>query len=196
MRIRISQLLEMLLVVSLVVPATMLYSVEQNPSSSPAMSVTQWADAHRANALFNNLQDMARKVRKEVAPIQVAETQIFWQAQASKLVRVENDVDTMGNDLMQLDAMKNELQPWQKQLLHRVTPNIHELVYQTDAAIKKLGAKQSALALISTQYPDNITMIADQTNHVIRSVGTFIHYQTAKAKLAGLIHQKASRSNS
>ncbi len=186
MQIKISRMLETLLLALLVVPTGMLYSAEQNPLSQPDLSVANWADAHRATSLFNNMQNMARRVKREIDPIQVSEMQVLWQSQASKLSRVKSHVNKMGNDLLQLDAMKNKLEPWQTKLLHRLTPNVHELVYQTDAAIAELNAKQSATALALTQYPDNINIIASQTGHLIHSVGAFNQYQAAKAKVAKL----------
>lgn len=196
MEIKISRFLEMLLIVLLVLPATALSAVQELPLSLPNMIITNHADAQRASALFNNLQQTAQRVKREIGPIQVNEVQLGWESQGWALNRVRSDVNTMANDLMQLDAMKNKLEPWQERLLHRVTPCVHELVYQTDAAIKHLGSKQNAMALALTQYPENINIIASQTGRIIRSVHTFTQYQVEKSKLAGLFHRRSPHANS
>lgn len=125
----------MFLTILLCAPATTLYAERQNPLSLPHMSITNWADTYRASNLSNNMENLARRLRREIGPLQVDEIQFVFAAQASKFGRVKCDVNKMGNDLLQMDTMKKILEPWQRQLLHRATPNVHELVYHTDAAI-------------------------------------------------------------
>lgn len=195
MQIKISYLLGILLVALSFAPVTMLYADRQNPVSLPVMTITNPTGTHRASTLFNNIENLARRVRRELGPLQIDELQFALPSQASKFNYVRSEINRIGDDLLQLDAMQKKLEPWQKQLLDRLTPHVHELVYQTDAAINQLKVNDGAAALALTQYPQNINVIERQTGQIIRSVGTFNQYQIAKAKLAKLeLHSSRASS--
>lgn len=186
MRITIPRKLETLLIVLMLAPAGMLFATVQSPTALQEANPAKWASQQHATQLINKIQDLAYSVSKKVGPLQVNEMNTPWPAQATMLDQLKTRVNQMSEDLFQLSAMRKSLAPWQQKLLHLMTPKVHELVYQTRAAIKEMNARQSAMALAMTPYQQNIDIIGRQSVKLQNSVGVFTHYQHAKAKLAQL----------
>lgn len=186
MQNHISRTFGTLLVVLLLAPAGVLFASEQNPPARPRFNSDYWLNTQQATNLIYNIQNLAVRVTNEVGPIQAEEIELPWQAQASALTEIRDHVNEMSDDLFQLSEARQRLEPWQQKLLRLLTPRVHELVYQTRAAVKEIDAEQSSSAMALTEYPKNLSMIARQSNQIFDSVGTFSGYQAAKAKLAHL----------
>lgn len=116
MRIHIPRILQALLIVLLVVPASLLFSVDQNPVPRPNLSVPHWATTQQAENLLDNMQTLAFRIRKEIGPIQIISLHLDWQAQASKLASVRSRVNEIGNNLLHPDQMKAKLAKLERQL--------------------------------------------------------------------------------
>ncbi len=174
------------LLVGLIMPAGMLFGTETFRPPVVTSNRANWYDSEQASNLLNEMQTLAFKVRKEVARLQVQEIELGWQAQSARLESAKNDIDTMGNDLVRLDHIKGKLEPWQQNLVHKVTPEIHEMVYQMDAAIDTLDAHESRTDLALTEYPQNINMIYKNANRMAGTIGTVTQYAHAEERLAEL----------
>lgn len=144
---------------------------------------------------MNQMQNRAFRVRKDVARLQVQEIQLVWQAQAAKLARTKRDIDVIGRDLVRLDKIKGKLDPWQKNLVHVITPELHEMVYQADEAIKTGDAQEDRYTLAASQYPQNIGMIYKNANKMVNDIGTFTQYAAAGERMAEL-KQNTGRARS
>lgn len=195
MRITIPRTLEVLFVALMLAPAGTLFATVQSPMAQPESSSAHWASRQQATELIYNIRNLADRVNKEVGPLQANEIHTPWEAQETTLIQLKANVNKMSKDLFRLTAMRSDLAPWQQKLLHLMTPGVHELVYQTRAAIKEMNAKQSATALALTPYQQNIDMIARQSNKLQSSVGVFTQFQQAKAKLARLDRHTARASS-
>ena len=188
MRIHINRVLGLLFTFALFSPAAVLFCAALPGPAALTSPTANWAEAGRATAMINQIQNQAWKVRREVGPLAVEGEQLNWQIHSSRLGEIRTQVNEMSRDLSQLSEMKNQLEPWQQQLVHSMTRNIHELVYQTQAAIKTLAAQRDTLALALTQYPGYLNAIYHNANHLAGSIGTFTGYVSAAQKLAALQH--------
>ncbi len=177
-------------------PAGYLLAIQPRQPVALSSATANWADTERATTLFGNIQDLAQKVRREVGPLQVQEPQLSWQIDASRLTQIKSDVNKMSNDLAQLSSMRKKLEPWQQQLLKPATRNVHELVYQTEAAIKMLDAQHDMLALSGGNYPQALDIISHSAHKVSSAVGTYTQYAQAAQQLAGLHPANNTRAQS
>ena len=176
----------LLLVLGLLMPAGMLLASTTSEIPAVTSRKANWYDAEQASTLFNQMNTLALKVRKEVGRLQVQGYELDWEAQAGRLARAKADVNRIGNDLLQLNEMKNKLEPWQQSLLNKITPNLHEMVYQMDAALHKLDVHQNRTYLAMTQYPQNINMIYKSANQMTNTISTVTQYAQAEQKMAAL----------
>lgn len=186
MRLNIFRVLGSLLVVALVSPVGYLCAMNSHPLPYLTSPSANWADSENATNMFNRIQLLARKVQNEDGPLTVDDVQLAWQIDAGKLDQIRSQVNEMSGDLLQLCEMRKKLEPWQQQLLGRMTPKIHELVYETQAAIEMLNHQHSMMALYPTSYPHYLAAISHDANQLAGSVGTYTQYVHAAKKLAKL----------
>ena len=186
MRRNLANTLESLMLVVLLMPAGMLFAKETYRPPAVTSSTANWYDTEEASNLLNQMQTLAFKVRKEVARLQVQEIQLGWRDQSQRLAAAKHDINTMSDDLVRLDSMKTRLEPWQSNLAHRVTPSLHEMVYQMDAALDTLSATRNRTDLALTQYPQNINMIYRSANQMVGTIGTVTQYAHAEEKMAAI----------
>lgn len=177
---------EILLLVGLLMPAGMLLASETHEAPAVTSSTANWYHARQASSLFNQMNTLALKVRREVGRLQVQGYQLGWRAQSARLEGAKSDINAIANDLEQLNEMKTKLEPWQRNLLDKVTPNLHEMVYQADAAINRLSAHENRTYLALTQYPQNIDQIYKSANKMANTIGTVTQYARAEQKMAAL----------
>ncbi|MCL5005296.1 MAG: hypothetical protein M1404_02080 [Acidobacteria bacterium] len=198
MRAKILKVLGSLLAVALISPVGLLFGIEARPTmpiitNSPTAN---WADTEGASSVFNNVRYLALKVRREIAPLEFQGRQLSWWAHSSALNRVRDRVNEMSLDLWKLAQMKKKLEPWQQQLLRRMTPEVHEMVYQTAAAIKALNHQKYQRITLAQISFGNYKAIYQNASRLFGSVGTFTHYVHAAQQMAALQKQTSTKATS
>ena len=196
MRLNLSKATGLLVLAGLLMPAGMLLASETPAAPAVTSSSANWYNVEEASNLFNEMNNLALRVRREVGRLQVQGYQLGWREQSSRLAGAKYDVDTLGSDLMRLSEMKGRLEPWQQSLLTRVTPQVHEMVYQMDAAINRLNKYESRDHLALTQYPQNINQIYRNANQMADTIGTVTQYAHAEEKMAALKKMDGSKAGS
>lgn len=196
MRLNFHKITGLLLLAGLLMPAGMLLATETYQAPPVTSRTANWYDVEQASNLLDHMQTLALKVRKEVARLQVQEIQLGWQLQGARLTIAKNDINNLGNDLVRLDQMKTRLEPWQQSLINKITPPLHEMVYQTDAAIRTLNEHQNRTYLALTQYPNNINRIYKNANDMANTIQTVRQYAQAEQKLAELNKGKNTTARS
>ena len=186
MRTNIARIIEPLLITALLMPVGMLLGAERPQPAAVQSSAANWYDVEQAGTLLNHMQTLADKIRRQIEPVQVQELQLDWQFQAATLNQSRYEINTMGKDLRRLDATKKALEPWQQSLVHKITPNVREMVYQMDAAIKDLNAHQNRIVLSMTEYPQNINMVSRNAKQVAGTISTVTQYARAEGKMAAI----------
>jgi len=195
MRVNVVRTIESLLLVGLVMPAALLFGVTTNQQFDIKSNTANWYDTEEATTLLNQMQTLAGNARRQVARLQAQEDQLPWQAQSQRLERARYDVNQMGSDLVRLDQMKTRLEPWQQSLVHKVTPQVHEMVYQMDAAVAQINKHENKSVLAMTTYPQNINMIYKSANRMTDTIGTVNQYVQAEQKMAALQPHTAKSSS-
>lgn len=192
MRLKVERILESLLIVGLLMPAGMLLGAEIHQPPAVTSSNAKWYDVEQASNLFSRMQTLATHVKSHLAAIEYQEFQIPWQLQAVSLNKGRREINRISNDLQRLDAKKNGLEPWQRSLMRKVAPNVHEMAYQMDAAINRLNAHKDDTALAATVYPQNINRVYTNAGQMASTITTVTHYARAEENMAALDQAKAN----
>lgn len=195
MRRNLARTIESLVLVLLVMPVGMLLADTMFQSPAATSSRANWYDVEQASNMLRQMKDLSMNARREVARLQVQGRQLAWESQAIRLSQARADIDTIGHDLGQLNQMRDRLEPWQQSLVYKVTPEVHEMVYQMDAALKALNVHEDRAALALSEYPQNIDMIYQNSNRMAGTIGTVTEYAHAEERMAKL-RQKTNTANS
>ncbi len=196
MRLNLFKTTGLLLLAGLIMPVGMLLANESYEAPAVTSSTANWYNVEQASNLFNQMNTLALKVRKEVARLQVQGYQLDWRAQSARLAGAKTDINTIGEDLLQLNEMRNKLEPWQQSLLSQITPNLHEMVYQTDEALHRLSRHEDRVILSMTQYPQNINQIYKNSNQMSDTIGTVTQYAHAEQNMAALHELNSTKAGS
>jgi hypothetical protein len=185
-----------LLLAASIMPCGVLLANESNQPPAVTSSTANWYDVEQASNLFTQMNALALKVRRDVGRLQAQGYQLSWREHGARLARAKANINTIGDDLMQLSEMKNRLEPWQRSLLNKVPPDVHEMVYQMDEALNTLDSHQDRTVLAMTQYPQNIGEIYDSANQMTGTIRTVTQYANAEEKMAALTNRKGAESGS
>lgn len=194
MHLKVRSIIESLLILGLFIPSGMLLATQPNEGPAARTDRAEWNNSAQATNLFNQIQTLSYKVRREVERLQVQDEQLDWQYQGDRLAATKLYVNDIGNDLANLDHVRSNLAPWQKSLVNKVTPNVHDMAYQLDAAIHGLDAHQNHMVLLLTQYPQNINMIYKSANTLADTIGAVT--QSARAEHMAALERPAATGRS
>lgn len=189
----LARIIPAVLLVFLLMPCGMLLATEMNQPPAVTSSTANRLDAEQASNLLNQMQTRVFKVRKEVEGLRAQGDELPWQVDSATLSRVKNGINAIVNDLAHLDQMKSKLEPWQQSMVDKITPAIHQMVHQTDAAINTLNAHQNRASLLLFESPQNINRIYKNANKMAKTIQTGTQYARAEQKMAGL--GKMNRNN-
>jgi hypothetical protein len=186
MQLNIRRLVESFLVVGLLIPSGMLLAAATPSSPALTSATANWFDVQHATNVFSQMKNLAVETRSQLTPIRMQEYEIAWQLQAVRLNNSRTAVNQMCRDLRQLDATRADLAPWQRSLVNKVTPDVHEMVYQMDAAIHRLNYYQDSAALDATPYPQNIAIISKNAKQVTGTIKAVTQYAHVEQNMSAL----------
>lgn len=161
-----------LAVAFLIVPAGLaLARTAPDAASTRADTMSTTTNVQRT---FSKIQDLAQNIREEIGPLKFDTngTQVTWKVHSTRLMKVKKQVNQMENEVNRIATRKASLPDWQQQLLGNVKRDTHELVYQTQAAVKQLNKLRNTNALALTRYPQYIDQISQKANDAASSIGT------------------------
>lgn len=173
MRINNLRTLGILLLVALMAPAGLLFSQGfHRPTTATKTSTARLNPATSATKTFLGIQLLAQRVRREVRPLKYDTdiTPITWQMQATQFQKVQGQVRKMENDVSRLSNRKESLSPWQYQLLGTTKQDVHEILFQTVAAMNTLNAHHNTAVLALTPYSNYVKIISQRATGVANSV--------------------------
>ena len=196
MRLNFVRTTGLILLAGVLMPAGMLLATETPEPPAVTSSTANWYSVEQASNLFDHMNTLALKVRKEVARLQVQGYELNWREHSARLARARNDINTIGENLVQLDEMASRLEPWQQSLIKKIAPDIHAMVYQTDAALNTLSNHEDRIALSVTQYPQNIDHIYRNANQMSDTISTVTQYAHAEQKMEALNRMNGTEDGS
>ena len=100
------------------------------------------------------------------------------------LDRIKAHINRTGEQLAQLQALKNEAAPWQRAAIDRITPIAQELATNTSSAIAHIN--DSPNHLYSPDYRNTLLAIAEDAREMKNSVSDFLSLAEAQQKVDDL----------
>lgn len=115
-----------------------------------------------------------------------------WQSHTEALLKIKNDVNALGSQLVKLEDARQTASPWQKAAIDRIAPLLSELASNTTGAIDLLN--NNAANLTNVEYVDYVEANADTAAHLANLVADFVDYSRTRQRLESLKHQLELKS--
>jgi hypothetical protein len=112
---------------------------------------------------------------------------------ADSLDRVKTYINKTGEQMAELQELRNEVAPWQQDAIDRITPLARQIAANTQSAIKYIN--QNPLNLYNQDYKDTLQSIADDAKQMKQNVSDFLDMAAAQQK-ADDLQMKLASSNS
>jgi hypothetical protein len=149
---------------------------EEATGSMSERASTLLADIQREAALLrrhaDTLESLARNIR------------ISWQSHAYHLDRVKEHINVVGKHTAELQAMRQDVLPWQQKAISEVTSHAAEVATSTEAAISHLQENRNFLFV--SEYRDHLTAIANHSEDMKKAIDRFLDYEKSQRKLRQL----------
>jgi hypothetical protein len=106
---------------------------------------------------------------------------ISRESHAYHLDRVKLHINAVGKHTADLQAIRDDVVPWQQRAIDEVTFHAVEVAKSTEAAISHLRENRN-LFLVSA-YRDHLTTITGHSEDMKQTVDKFLDYEKARRKL-------------
>jgi hypothetical protein len=152
-------------------------TVEPSAAEKAAGSMSE-----RASTLLAEIQREAALLRRHADTLEslARNTRISWQTHAYHLDRVKAHINVVGEHTAELQAMYQDVLPWQQQAINKVTSHAAEVANSTEAAISHLQENRNRLFV--SEYRDHLTAIANHSEDMKEAVDKFLDYEKAQRK--------------
>ena len=109
---------------------------------------------------------------------------LSWQSHAGQLVRIKENINSMGEDAKRLQELRPAAAPWQQQAIDRIVPLLTEMASLTESAIEYLNAEPNKLH--TPEYTEYLKEKAELAAELSALISDTVKYDRAKAKLTDL----------
>lgn len=138
-----------------------------------------------ASDLLKQVREGAIRLSKDSDElVSLSRSNVSRTSYASSLDRIKAHINRTGEQLAQLQALKNEAAPWQRAAIDRITPIAQELATNTSSAIAHIN--DSPNHLYSPDYRNTLLAIAEDAREMKNSVSDFLSLAEAQQKVDDL----------
>ena len=161
-------------------------SAQQTTVEPSAAEEATESKSERASALLSKIQREAALLRRHADTLEslARDIRISWQSHAYQLDRVKEHINVVGEHTAELQAIHQDVVPWQQQAINEVTSHAVEVATSTEAAINHLQENRNRLFV--SEYRYHLTAIANHSEDMKEAVDGFLDYEKSQRKLQGL----------
>ena len=154
--------------------------------AAAAASTQNWRSIQIANDKLERLQTVAGEFRKVGESIDLSLRSLPGNhaSHSYKLNEAREKLNRAAVLLADLESMKHELEPWQRQAIERVTPIAAQAAAHTRAAIRHLNERPHAR--IVPEYTDQLRGIVDHSVAMKRTIDGFLDYADSQNRVQEL----------
>ena len=146
-------------------------------AASPASQTS--AEASR---LLTEVRSIAHALNRDAATLESYRLAgITWQSHAHRLALAKQHINSIGERLESLGAMRSSAAPWQQEAIDSISPVAAQLASRTQAAIHHLN--KSPGHLFAPVYTEHLGAIAEHADRMKQSVDAFLELAGAQNKL-------------
>jgi hypothetical protein len=145
----------------------------------------EYRNATEAFQLLKEVQTRAAGLKSDAWRLEsFTRGQLSWETHADQLTQTKEQVNYIGERLLQLMAVRDAEAPWQQQAIDSVVPVAATIAASTEAAIEYLNDNQKVLW--KTEYVDHLKTIADHADQLKESVDLYLEVAGTQDKLEQL----------
>lgn len=157
---------------------------------APALKAADNPDSMQVSKLLSEAKTQAFQLSEDCAEME-SFTWTAWpmsfQAHTEALIRIKDDVNTLGKQLLKLDEARKDASPWQLTAINRIVPLLKELASNTTGAIELIN--KNAKNSTNDEYADFIEANADTAARLAALVSDFVDYGKTKERLERLTNR-------
>jgi hypothetical protein len=144
-------------------------------AAEPTAASYTWDFHKEANAIFQNVEEDARKAMDHAANLQSYEdSNLDWVTYGEQLNRVRAEVNDMGDLLCRLETIRPAVAPWQQKTIDSIASSVRLMADNAQDAIVFGNSHSRELWVPTFQaYVNNLYSEAESLTH---STGTAVEY--------------------
>lgn len=167
-------------------------SAAVSPTTSFVTECQVWNFEAEANDLLKEIKSLSAKLKSDATTLESYkwQTQLSWQTHAHQLTQTREHINTIGERLDRLQAIKSVTAAWQQQAIEQIVPVAAYVAAHTESAIQHLN--ENRRYLFAPVYADHLTSISDRSAELKDSVDAFLEYGKTSDQL-DRVQQKLDR---
>ncbi len=109
---------------------------------------------------------------------------LAWQSHADAITVIKDHINTVGRQLVKLEAVRENASPWQRTAMDRTRPILKELASDTASIVDYLTNHPERLKLPA--YQDYLEANADHSEGLAALISDFVNYGRNKGRMEHL----------
>ncbi|HEY3457989.1 MAG TPA: hypothetical protein VGK64_25630 [Bryobacteraceae bacterium] len=153
-------------------------------AGTPLLAESSSASQKSADAtrLLREVRLLTHDLNRDAATLKTYRlNRTSWQAHAHRLALAKEHINSIGERLANLDAMRGSVEPWQRGAIDSITPVAGQLAARTEAAIKYLNENQGRLFV--PNYTEHLSAIAGHADQMQESISTHLDLASAQERM-------------
>jgi hypothetical protein len=145
-----------------------------------------WAHAEVASGSLRQIHELSGRLVQDSHFLELhsRRNQLEWRNHAAHLRQIRANVNALGRNLKQLQAIHGTIAPWQQKAVKRITPNAVALATHTAGAIEYLNREQSRTW--APPYTQRVGNMEEHARQIRSALSMFIEYAKTSDHLKGL----------
>ncbi len=141
--------------------------------------------SREASRLLTEVRSIAHALNRNAATLESYRLAgLTWHSHAHRLTLAREHINSIGDRLESLAAMRGSAAPWEQEAIDSITPVAAQLASRTEAAIKHLN--EHPRHLYAPVYTGHLGAIAEHADRMQESVDVFLDLASSQAKLDNL----------
>jgi hypothetical protein len=158
-------------------------------SGSPLLATSSASKTPaEASRLLREVRSLAHALDRDAATLDSYRLNgMNWRTHAHQLSLARQHINSIGDRLVNLEAMRGAAAPWQREAIDAIVPVATQLATRTEAAINYLNENQGQLYVPA--YTEHLGAIAGHAGQMKESVDVFLELANTQDKLDRLRDQ-------
>lgn len=154
--------------------------------ASPALRASQGAkDSEEITGLLAEAQTESGMLKVDTAELETfTRSNSNWKTFASKLERIKDHVNKVGELTGKLNSVRDSGSAWQQDAIDHVNPLLRDLASSVTSAINHLSEHQSLVH--STHYREYVQTTHQQASNLAGLIADYVDYGKSKDKMEAL----------
>lgn len=152
--------------------------------AAPGVFATAVSDSEEVTRLLGDAKLQAFQLKEDaVAMESFNRMNVSHETHATMINQIRDHINALGKTEAKLKDLQGEASPWQKQVIHQITPYLDELVGYTLAVIEHLSGE---VRHNFAEYKDYLEANADYSTDLSKMISDYVDYGRTKDRFEDL----------